>query len=73
MDREITYANALACKFILDARIPMIAKNEEEAVRIAVKSCRNIDIHNLRIIRIKNTLKLEEIQVSEAIYKDEFL
>ena len=73
MDREITYANALACKCILDARIPMIAKNEEEAVRIAVKSCRNIDIHNLRIIRIKNTLKLEEIQVSEAIYKDEFL
>ena len=73
MDREVTYANALACKCILDARIPMIAKNEEEAVRIAVKSCRNIDIHNLRIIRIKNTLKLEEIQVSEAIYKDEFL
>ena len=73
MDREATYANALACKCILDARIPMIAKNEEEAVRIAVKSCRNPDIQNLRIIRIKNTLKLDEIQVSEAIYRDEFL
>lgn len=72
MDREATYANALACKCILDARIPMIAKNEEEAVRIAVKSCRNPDIQNLRIIRIKNTLKLDEIQVSEAIYRDEF-
>lgn len=71
MDREATYANALACKCILDARIPMVAKDEEEAVRIAVKSCRGLDLENLRIIRIKNTLSLEEIQVSEAIYKEE--
>lgn len=71
MDREATYANALACKCILDARIPMVAKDEEEAVRIAVKSCRGLDLENLRIIRIKNTLNLEEIQVSEAIYKEE--
>lgn len=72
MDRKATYANAIACKCILDARIPMIAKDEEEAVRIAVKSCRNLDMEKLRIIRIKNTLQLEEIQVSEAIYRDEF-
>ncbi len=71
MDREATYANALACKCILDARIPMVAKDEEKAVRIAVKSCRGLDLENLRIIRIKNTLNLEEIQVSEAIYKEE--
>lgn len=71
MDREATYANAIACKCILDARIPMTAKDEEEAVRIAVKSCRGLDLENLRIIRIKNTLDLEEIQVSEAIYRDE--
>ena len=56
---------------ILDARIPMIAKDEDEAVRIAVKSCRSLDMENLRIIRIKNTLNLEEIQVSEAIYREE--
>ena len=72
MDRDVTYANALACKCILDARIPIIAKGEEEAVRIAVKSCRGLDPENLRIIRIKNTLKLEKIQVSEAIYRNEF-
>lgn len=71
MDREATYANAIACKCILDARIPMIAKDEDEAVRIAVKSCRGLDMENLRIIRIKNTLNLEEIQVSEAIYREE--
>lgn len=71
MDREATYANAIACKCILDARIPMIAKDEDEAVRIAVKSCRSLDMENLRIIRIKNTLNLEKIQVSEAIYREE--
>lgn len=71
MDREATYANAIACKCILDARIPMIAKDEDEAVRIAVKSCRGLDMENLRIIRIKNTLNLEKIQVSEAIYREE--
>ena len=72
MNRNITYANALACKCILDARIPIIAKGEEEAVRIAVKSCRGLDLENLKIIRIQNTLKLEKIQVSEAIYRNEF-
>lgn len=44
-----------------------MAENEEEAVRIAVKTCRHADREKLRIVRIKNTLRLGEIEVSEAL------
>ena len=67
MNREITYANAIACKCIEDARIPVVAENEEEAIRMALKVCRKIDREHLKIIRIQNTLQLGEIEVSEAL------
>lgn len=39
----------------------------ETAVRVALKCCRNIDRDDPKIIRIKNTLHLGEIEVSEAL------
>lgn len=70
MDYEKTYANALACKCVEDARIPLMAEDEEQAVRIALKACRNLYYDKLKIIRIKNTLKLQYIEVSEALLEE---
>jgi len=67
LDLPAMYANAIACKCIEDCRIPLIAENEGEAVRIALKVCRGIDEKNLKIVKIKNTLELEHIWVSEAL------
>ena len=67
LDLPSMYANAIACKCIEDCRIPLIAENEGEAVRIALKVCRGTDENNLKIVKIKNTLKLEHIWVSEAL------
>lgn len=64
---ESMYANAIACKCIEDVKIPLITKTEEEAIRVAVKACRNIDRDKLKIVKIKNTLELEYIYVSEAL------
>jgi len=67
LDLESMYANAIACKCIDDVKIPLIAESEDEAIKIAIKSCRGVDRDNLKIVRIKNTLSLEYIYVSEAL------
>jgi len=68
MNFEATYANIIAAKSCADAKIPMIANDEEEAIRIAVKFLRpGFDRDNLKIVKIKNTLELDEIEVSDAL------
>lgn len=67
LDLEQMYTNAVACKCTEDVKIPLIAACEEEAVRIAVKASRGIDPAKLKLVRIKNTLELEYVEVSAAL------
>ena len=68
MNFEATYANIIAAKSFDDGKIPMIAADEEEALRIAVKALKpGFDRDNLKIVKIKNTLELDEIEVSDAL------
>lgn len=67
LNLEYMYANAIACKCIDDAKIPVMVDSEEEAIRVALKVGREIDWKNLKIVKIKNTLELECFMVSEAI------
>jgi hypothetical protein len=67
LDYESTYANAIAAKCIDDCKIPLIAEDGKEALMIAIKVLRNVDKDNLKIVRIKNTLELEYIYVSNAL------
>jgi hypothetical protein len=70
LDLEAMYANAIACNCLADAAVPCTVPDEETAVRVALKCCRNIDRDNPKIIRIQNTLHLEYIQVSPALLPD---
>lgn len=70
LDYEAMYANALACKCIEDAKIPLIAADKEEAVRVAVKCIRGVNKENLKIVEIKNTLSLDRIWVSKRVIED---
>nr|WP_092072083.1 lactate racemase domain-containing protein [Dendrosporobacter quercicolus]NSL48676.1 DUF2088 domain-containing protein [Dendrosporobacter quercicolus DSM 1736]SDM36407.1 protein of unknown function [Dendrosporobacter quercicolus] len=67
LNLEQMYANAIACKCIEDVKIPLIAATEEEAIRVAVKVTREISPDSIKIVRIKNTLELEYIEVSAAL------
>lgn len=67
LNLEDTYANCVAVNSLSDAKIPLIASTEEEALRVAVKSLPQADKRNLKIVRIKNTLELEWIEVSDAL------
>lgn len=67
LDYESIYANGIAVKCIDDCKIPLIAKDEEEAIKIAIKVIRGVDKDKLKIVKIKNTLELEYIEVSESV------
>ena len=69
MDMEQVYANALACRSPEDARIPVTAKDREEAIRIALKCCRDVHIDRKGpgILEIRNTADLDTIWVSPAL------
>ena len=70
LDFEAMYANAVACRCIEDCRVPLVAADEDEAVRVAIKCIRNVEKEQLRIVKIKNTLELEYIEVSDAVLND---
>lgn len=70
LDLSQIYANAIAVKCPEDAKIPLIAENEREALLIAIQMCRGIDKNNLRIVKIKNTIELETIEISDALRKE---
>lgn len=60
-----TYANMIAVGNPAGARIPIVMETEREALIAAVRCCRNIGGTGPRIVRIKDTLHLGEIRVSE--------
>jgi len=67
---KATYANAITSTFLERVRIPLIADTDKKALDIALKTIWNLPGEKPRIIIVKNTLKLDEIHVSEAIWED---
>ena len=67
LNMEAMYANDIALGCLDDCKIPLVAADEEEAIRVAVKVLRDNDPDCLKIVRIRDTLHMEEIQVSEDL------
>ncbi len=67
LDLEPIYANCIAIKCLDSCKIPLVAADEAEAVRIAIKLLSGHDPDNLKIVKIKNTLELGQIEISEAL------
>lgn len=65
IDFIATYANQIAARNPAGGRIPITLDTEREAVIAAIKCCRHIDKNGPYIVRIKDTLHLGEIWVSE--------
>jgi len=64
------YANTITSTFLNRAKIPIIADTEKEAVEIALKTCGRLEQNGLKLIIIKNTLNLEYLYVSKAVWKE---
>lgn len=70
IDFKATYTNSIASGFLKKSRIPMIFSTEEEAFRTCLSVLSNLPEIKSRIIIIKNTLKLDEIYVSELVWEE---
>ena len=67
LDLEAMYANDIALGCLDDCKIPLVAADGAEAVRVAISVLRGNDPSRLKIVRIRDTLHLGEIQVSEDL------
>ena len=70
VDFESTWINIITATVLSGGKIPLYVETDRDAVILAVRTCNDIDFNNPRIVRIKNTLNMEYIEVSEA-YLDE--
>jgi hypothetical protein len=70
IDFGATYENTITTTFLERAKIPIICKSDEEAFRIALKTSWNLPGTKPRIIIIRNTLKLDDLYVSEPIWEE---
>lgn len=70
-----SYPNSLTSTVPVSANIPPVMKNDRQAIQAAIRTCNKLDKKNIRVARIKNTLELEEIEVSsvmvDELQKDE--
>ena len=69
MDQRVTYINALTSLTPNCAKIPIHFDTDREAIERALASLGLPDIRQAKIIRIADTLSLENVEVSEA-YKN---
>ena len=67
IDFSATYTNAITSGFLERVKIPFVAKNDKDAFEIALRSCGYIEPGKEKIVRIRSTLSLDEIYVSQAV------
>ena len=69
-DKEATYPNAITNTVTGELKIPMIMYNDKQAIQLGIKSCNEIDRAHPRVIRIKNTMQIETIEISEGMLEE---
>jgi len=67
MDREATYANGLTSTVVSPTKIATTLANDLLCIKAAIKTCNILDFSKVKLVRIKNTLEISEIEVSEAL------
>jgi hypothetical protein len=66
IDPDATYANVVTSGFLQRGRIPVTADSAQSAFEIAVRSCGRAPNREARVLRILDTLNLEELYASPA-------
>jgi hypothetical protein len=70
MDPPATYLNALTSTTPYPVKIPMTMPTDRMAIAAALAMTAGVSPPNARLIRIKNTLKLRQMWVSEALLEE---
>ena len=67
IDCDATYANVVTSSFLERGKIPIVAETDRDAFDMALRSCGYLVEGKERIVRILDTLHLEEVYVSAAL------
>jgi len=72
IDLRATYINALTAGLggVQRARIPIALPTDESAVAAAILTCGTASVGHARVVRMRNTLELEHLLVSESLRAD---
>ena len=70
VDRHITYTNALTSAAPLGAKLPMLYHTDRQAIEAALTTIGLTEPPDAKIVRIRNTLALEHLHVSETLLSD---
>jgi len=70
MNFRTTYPNLLTTGGTDSAKIPMVLDNQKLAIQAAIKTAIGADRENIRMVRIRDTLHISEIQISEALLEE---
>lgn len=66
IDFSAMYTNAVTATILDPAKIPLIMNSDRDALALALRTCNRVTPQNARIVRIKNTMELSRIMVSET-------
>lgn len=67
IDIDATYPNSVTSTVLSAVRIPMITHSDQTCIQVALKTCNHYDRQHPRIVRIRDTMNIEEIEISEAM------
>jgi len=70
IDYGVTYTNIVTSSFLERGKLPIVAENDQKALEYALRSCGYIPPGKERIIRVKDTLHLDELYVSDNILEE---
>ncbi len=67
---EKTYPNALTSTVPLSVMIPMVLENDRHAIQAAIRTSNVFDQSQVRLMRIKNTNEMNEVEISTSLMKE---
>ena len=70
LDPEMIYPNCFTSTVIRSGMMPPVVATDKEAIQACILTANQIDKKRPRIVRIKNTLHVGRIMLSEVYYED---
>jgi hypothetical protein len=67
IDYDSTYVNCLTQGSSETGKTPIWLPSDRDAIETALRICGPIDVPNARVVRIRNTMELERLWVSESL------
>ncbi|MEG0769402.1 MAG: lactate racemase domain-containing protein [Ruthenibacterium sp.] len=67
VDVDTTFPNVVTSTVLCTPRIPLFTHTDKSCIQIALRTCNNINRKQPRIMRIQDTMHLNEAYISEAL------